>query len=329
MTKRPETKEEFMSKYVELKEDKKEVAKFYNVNLTTIYNWIQVYQIGVEASFNSPKEISNEDYFDIHRKSIIKPREREASVSLPKTILIVCMSDMHLGSAFLNDKMLEEDIRDIPNIDGVYAVFAGDIIDMTGNGPRDLSYEQIFSNPKYGKDWAKKVMERISHKMLAIISGCHDNWEYSETGEYFGDELAKQTVTNIFVPDAILLNMKIGNQKYPVYIRHKLANGSNINISHAMFRMARELIDFEVGVEAHRHTPAISVQNIRDKVVTVINCGSYKKLDTYGHKKAFVQQQQNIPGFILDGNNHNIIPFFNWRDGIKLLEAMRNEHPRG
>jgi predicted MPP superfamily phosphohydrolase len=321
MTKRPE-KSEFLEQYKAFNEDKKALASHYNVNLGTIYNWITRYIEGVESTLVEGKT-TFEDFVKVHKESLIKPRERIVDLSLEKNALIVCLSDTHLGSTYVDVDRLSDDLKLIAETEGVLAIFDGDIIDYSISGPKDLLYDQIFSNPKFAKDWAREMVQKIQHKLIAIVSGCHDKWEYSETGEYFGDELAKYTVTNVFVPDALILNINYANVAYKIFMSHKLKGSSFNNLQNAMKRKAKEELDCDVMIQAHFHRSAICNEVIRDHPMTFINCDSYKRIDTYTASLGAIEHKGTTPGFYIDSQHKRIIPFLNWRDGIAYLEANR------
>lgn len=316
MTKRPE-KAEFEQKYRELEGNKKELAKLYNASLQSIYNWIEEYIEGVESNIEEGK-MEFDDYVKIHKDSLIKPRERQVKLKLNQDTLIVCMSDTHLGSTYVDAERLSADLKLIRDTPGVYAVFVGDIIDWSPNGPKDLLYDQIFSNPKYSKDWAREMVKTISHKMIAIVSGCHDKWQYRDSGEYFGDELAEFTVTRVFVPDALILDIQNGKIPYRIFMSHKIQRTSPENLPGAMLKKARTELDFDVGIQAHFHKAAITTQYLKH-VTTVVNCGSYKKVDTFASALGITEHPIIIPGVFLSASEKKVIPFIDWRDGIKYL----------
>jgi len=320
MTKRPE-KEEFYKIYNANGNDKTTTADYFHVDLSSIYNWIEKYNADMETDFKVTEEKKFTEYMEIQKKSFQKPKQRKVNLSLKDECLIVCLSDTHLGSIYTDIDLLWktlELIRDTPN---VYAIFVGDIIDWTPTGPKDLVYDQVFPNPQDSRNWATQLVKTISKKLLAFVSGCHDKWSYKVTGGYIGEELSKYTLTNIFVPNALTLDLKLGDiEPYRIFMTHKMSS-SKINPSHGMFRTARGKLAFDIGVTAHFHAPAIAQQNIRNKDVVVINCGTCKRVDTFAAGLGIPQQPLSIPGVYLNNKKRQIIPFFNWEDGIRYLNS--------
>jgi len=320
MTRRP-SKEKFIEDWNSCEFDKKVMAELYGVSLQTIYNWIGLYVDEVEGNMEDA-ELSYYDYVEMFKGVINKPMKREFIVSLKHGATIVPISDVHLGSKFSNIPRLTEDLEIIAETPNVYAMFNGDLIDYATNGPQDLLYDQIFANPKFSRDWATKAISMIAHKMLAMVSGCHDDWYYKQTGEYLLESIAKTTITKIFSPDSLSLILKVGQQEYAIEMTHKLRHNSSYNISHGIFRKAARECNFDIGIVAHLHTPGVAVQNIRGTPVVAINCGGYKNLDTYAGKLGISPHEHWIPGFYVHADKHLIVPFPDWRMALTYMRGL-------
>ena len=318
MTKRP-SEEKFKEKYSEVDGNVPALADIYDCNIGSIYNWISLYMKGVKADVTEEQQLSFKEYVDAYKVTMTKARPNSVGVSIDDSALIVCLSDTHLGSVYTDIEMLERDTKIIKETDNVFAIFVGDIVDWTPSGHKDLSYEQVFPQAAHSKQMAEKWVKEIAHKMLMIVTGCHDKWEYNETGEYFLERVSKDTVTGAFCPDSALLKLNVGEIMYKIFMTHKISGGVQ-NPSHGLFRRARENLDFDIGVAAHKHSPGIASQMIRDKPVTAINCGTYKRVDGFAKVLAITQQPMSIPGFYVDSKTRTIIPFLDWKDGLALLK---------
>jgi len=317
MTKRP-TEEKFKEKHVELNGSIQALANEYGCTESSIYNWVALYMKGVKANVTEEQELTFKEYCDASTVSLTKLRPNSIDVSIKDSALIVCLSDAHIGSVYTDVKMLQEQTDTIKNVENVYAIFAGDVVDWTPSGHQDLSYEQVFPQAIHAKKMAEKWIEEISHKLLMIVSGCHDKWEYNVTGEYFLETISKNTITGAFCPDSAILNLTVGDIPYKIFMTHKISGGVQ-NPSHGLFRKARENLDFDIGIAAHKHSPGIASQMIREKPVTAINCGTFKRVDGFARVLAITQQPMSIPGFYLNNKTKTIIPFLDWRDGLALL----------
>ncbi len=328
MTKRPQ-KEAFIEAWEEASGNVSKLADVFNASSTSVYNWLSMFKSEIKVNGKDiltdeeeeEEDLTFDEYVERYKNSLTQPREREVDISLNKSCLIACISDTHFGSAYTDAVRIQEDKNLISETDNVFALFVGDLIDYVPSSPhKTISYEQVFPQATQSKGMALKYVKELGHKILLMLSGCHMNWEYAQTGEYFTEEAAQQTVSKQFFPDAVVLNLTVGKISYKLYLSHKIGGGSSYNPAHAMYRRAREMLDFDCGITAHKHTPAIAVQNIRQKDVTVINCGTYKKVGTFANKVGYIQQPLSIPGIYIDAEKRKIIPFFDWRDGLALLK---------
>jgi len=230
------------------------------------------------------------------------------------------MSDTHLGSKFTDMNMLAEDVKEISETEGVFALFAGDILDagFKSGTPKGLVHDQVIDY-RTGRRLAHAMFDEVGHKILATTSGCHGAWTYNETGEYFEKELADKTGTKAFLQHGGIVNLTIGTETYKIFVSHKIPGNSKLNPTRGIFRLNEFGMDFDVGVGAHHHTPSVSIMGRRERNVVGIKCGTYKALDTFANKIGIVQNKMCIPGFYLDAKNHIVIPFMEWRQGLALL----------
>ena len=322
--KRP-NEEDFLKSYDELVDydhpDRvKRLAELYGCTTRTVYMWIEKFINKVESENSTIND--ERDWFDIMKD--YKPIEKDeieftGSVKLDESCLIICMSDTHMGSRFLIQKnrlRLAEDSMLLKNTKNLYAVFVGDMIDYGPSGPKNLLNDQVFDYVEQ-KKLAMKWSKEIGHKVLAVTNGCHSF--FSGTGEIIEQEFAKNTLTGIYLNGNGILNLQVGNIKYVFYLSHKKRGGSKINQSRGMLKTNELDLDFDASAEAHKHTAGISVNIRRQKEIVVVNCGSYKALDTYASKEGYVPLPLYIPGIYFDAKKKKIIPFMDWRDGLKYI----------
>ncbi len=335
MTKRP-SKSEFLEKYNS--HDSKDVAsekiaEEYNVKQETVKRWIEKYVNELTSNMNDKSDLEDKYEFEFFRTikdkySDINPRldsnYRHAEIKMkePKGggILVVCLSDTHIGSAFTDLQRLAEDANLIKETDGVYAIFAGDVIDFgpISASPRSLLHDQLMTFGRQ-KQLARLLFRAIGHKILALTSGCHGAWLYNETGEFFEEELAEMTITNAFLLHGGTIDLTLGNQTYSIFVSHKVGGNSKLNPTRGLFKLHEQGLDFDIGIAAHHHTPNMHTMMRRGKPVACIKCGTYKMLDTFANKLGFVQSPLTIPGFYISSEKRAIVPFLDWRDGIKML----------
>jgi len=319
MTKRPE-RAVFIEAYDRLEADINALADEFDCHPKTIKNWISLIVDGVESKKGHKVEkLDFDGYHKAYKDSLTKAIDNHVTIRVNRSVVIACLSDTHLGNVHTDIDWLAEDTKLIRDTDGVYAMFVGDILDYTTGGPRGLLNEQVFPQTIHTKDMAEQWIKELSSKMLLMISGCHDRWEYVITGEHFLTNAVKNIITQEFRPDCAFIDLVVGDISYSIFATHKLRGGGTQNPSHGIYRKARENMIFDIGIEAHKHRPGIAQQMIQDRLVTAINCGTYKKIDGYAKQLGIPQQPMSIPGFYVDAERKIVIPLINWRDGLKLL----------
>ncbi len=107
------------------------------------------------------------------------PIIREVSINIEAStpVVIVCMSDWHLGSQWTDMAKIVEVVDYITSTEGVYCLFGGDIFDSVGVGSKHTSilHEQLIQ-PSVVRKIAKGIFGDIGDKLLAFTAGCHDTW---------------------------------------------------------------------------------------------------------------------------------------------------------
>jgi len=294
-----------------------------NVTSRTIRNWYEVYKsdLRVEDTVKKSKK-DFEDWMKNYHEDSPTPKCLEYSASINSRCLIICMADTHIGSkACLRDRLLQ-DVKAIKDLDHVFVLFLGDVIDWGPDAPKGLAQDQQLQYISQ-LDAAKTMFDEIGHKVLALTSGCHSHFGSNATGRTIEEELAEKTLTGAFLSDGGILNLTVGKVTYKIFMTHRTKGTSKLNPSRAIMQLNELDLDFDIGIEAHRHTPNINVSLRRQKSVIAINCGAYKGLDTFANRFAYIQQPTNIPGFILDSESRKIMPFIDWREGLDLVTVWQ------
>jgi len=296
----------------------KSIAEKKQVESRTVRNWYEFYHGDLRVNETIKSAKSFKTWITEYRDEEPKTKAKEAFMSVGKRCLIVCMADAHIGAKACLRERLAKDIEEIKDLDDVYVVYAGDIIDYGPDAPKGLLQDQQIQYQTQIAG-ANLMFDDIGHKVIATTSGCHSHFTANLTGKTLEEDLADKTLTKIFLNDGGLLNLTVGEICYKVFITHRTKGSSRLNPSRALMQMNEMDLDFDVGIEAHRHTPNINVSLRRQKSIVAINCGAYKGLDTFANRFAYIQQPCNVPGFILDGKKRQIIPFLDWHEGLSMI----------
>ena len=333
------TEEEFWKQWDYYKENPTAMSEHFECSTRSIYNWLHEFEdIKAERIKNQIKTISLDvssdieeqpvrsfSYFiDKQKESPNQPDTRETTISIPKSGLIVMIADCHFGSKYTDVDLAEEVKASCVMNDDVYAIYNGDLVDYEGTGPPDIKYDQWCAHPNTTRAMAESYIREFNGKMLLMLTGCHDNWTYKWTGETFTERLVKHIPTRAVFHDTVMLNLNVGKVGYYGKVGHKAGvGGSRYNPSHGLFQDVRENFDGDFVISAHKHKPGIAVQFIRQKPVIAVNCGAFKTVDFYANKQ-FHQQPLSIPAVYFDGETKRMVPFFDWRDGIRYIKTLES-----
>jgi hypothetical protein len=314
------TKEDFLTAFnsttTEIKSDKyQQLADKFNVSTRTIYFWLEEFRNEVESDV--PQEpVSEKNFLDWmvdYHEELPQQKMLEHTITMKGNPLIICVSDLHIGSRYLFRERLAEDVKEWLKHDDIYILIMGDLIDYGPDGPKDLISEQQLLYQTQRKV-ALSLADTIGHKTLAICSGCHSHFDLD--GVPVEEEFAKKTYTKIFLHDGGILNINCGDQTYKIFMTHKTRGGSYVNPARALMKLNENDLDFDIGIEAHRHSANIDVSVKRQKPVVAINCGTYKGMDSFANRKGFFTKPIFIPAFRLFSTKHVAIPYLDWRDGL-------------
>lgn len=333
--KRPERNEwDIQFKYYD--GDKQALSEHYEVTLTTIYNWIHYFDdeeeeeihenYNTEVESDVPYEEDKDFSYFVgkQKESENKPRKRDVTLRVPESCLVVLPADTHFGNIYSDVDLAYEVAKTCAKHKNVYAWFPGDLIDYEGSGPPDIKWDQAFAHPNSTRAMAEAWVREFKGSMILMTTGCHDNWTYRWTGETFVERLKKHVPTGAIFKDAVTTYFEVGDQKYWGKVGHKVGKGnSHYNPAHGGIRLAREdmLIDFVVS--AHKHKPGVAVQYTHDVETVVVSCGTFKRPDDYANKK-YNKKPLTVTALYFDADEHRVVPFFNWRDGIRYIQALES-----
>lgn len=320
-------KEKFKQEIEEIEGNKSDKVKFlsakYEKTPRTIYRWMDELIDGISDidDFGDDVKKTWNEWVEDYRDPDEAYPEYIQNFRMKGDALIVCMSDTHFGSYALRHtlKTLSEDMRKIKSRKNVYVIFVGDLIDYGPSHPKGLEHDQQL---KYKSQllMAEAFVDELGDRIIAMASGCHSHFSYNVTGDFQEKELAKKTYGGVFIGDGGILNLIIGNINYKVFMSHKVRGGSKNNPSIGLYNIAKESIDYDVGVTAHRHNPAVAMRPLRNKQIHMINCGSYKGLDMYARKSGYAPVLNSTPCFYLDSKKKKIVSFLNLDEGLEYME---------
>jgi len=164
---------------------------------------------------------------------------------------IAWLADIHAEA-----ELLEEDIQTILETPNLYVVLGGDMID---NHIKHLAAIVASDRtPDSQWTWLFQLLDRLAPKLVAVVSGNHENWSKALTGF---DLLKFYTSRFLKVPydaDEMGLTIRLKGVSYLAAIRHRYRGGSSATPTLKVKNWWRDGdFDFDVGVICHDHTAGL------------------------------------------------------------------------
>lgn len=253
-------------------------------------------------------------------------KQLEASIEIndEKPIGIAVTGDWHLGHEGVDYKQFIKDIDLICNTEGLYSLGAGDYKDNYVYGSPGSGGFEAIANPGYQDNLALHFMKKLKNSMLAIVRGCHDDWDYKTSSRDFTDECAKLAEC-INLWHGGIIHIKLGNVIYKINLRHKYKYNSNLNPTNTHKRMADMMGFSDIFIQGHLHHSNLEVLKKQAEDMYFIRSGSYKVLEEFGQKIGGYKGEISVPVLILFPDKKKILVFKYLEDGIEALNHYRNK----
>lgn len=312
----------------EKKEKKKNSnRKQYQKNRIDILQSLQLKRdltSGMKRTTFDPKleksEKTIEERFDEYaEQSVLSIGYNEGSLQYDNDVIIYPMGDLHIGSEHvryrdvLNRAKL---VRDTPHL---YTILMGDYADNFHKySPGGGMWEQLMPPAKAVKE-VLNLIDIMKDKVIGVIAGCHDLWDFNISGKKFAREIADRCTDAYWLGPNGYLNMNIGPQEYRIYASHKFRGGSKWNICHGIMNHCREIGDFDLGIGAHRHQPGIFRPFYKGREIVCMRITSFKVTDTHIKTKGYADSPVASPTAILRTKRKTIDAYMHLDDAIERL----------
>jgi hypothetical protein len=317
------------------------INKEYNLTLNyhNVRNYLRVHmqpdiKAGIEYIDKRPTPTANDvtEYWEKLKElnqSIdnmdTKQTKTTIRISGSKPIGICHWGDWHLGSQGITYESFERDKRDLLSVDGAYFIGMGDYKEnqkptLIASG----THEQIATTDLQDK-LVMQFMTELKDKALALVRGCHDDWDKRVNNYDFVAHLCSKNVADcVNLWHGGEINIKLCNEEYKINARHKSAGNSQLNTTNAQRRLLDEKGIADVFAVAHLHYPDLHQTNRHGRDVTYVRSGSYKKYDEYGQKLNGYSGKEGVPLLVYLPDRHEVIPFKNLQRGLEYLSIIRS-----
>ncbi len=252
-----------------------------------------------------------------------------ASIKSDKPIIIQFLGDLHFGSEGADYKVLEEVTKRIQEVENLYVVLLGDVVDNFFNGFRSATavFGQIMS-PEEQVYFVESWLKDIEPKLIAATWGNHDAW-YELGGHGYNPIKVIQAKHCPYFDGIGRIFLSVNDIKYKMCVSHFFKGHSQWNPVHSMIRFSAlqgggdnsGLAD--IYAQGHIHEPALHQQYMHGEIRTYLRCGSLKNDDGYA-KRYFSPWKIKIdfPSVVLFNESKHVVPFLTGEDALMSLACL-------
>lgn len=242
-------------------------------------------------------------------------------------VAIAFISDQHIRmSGPVALRQMREDAELVRDTPGLYAVLGGDAIDnhivisqaMVRGGTKPSEEYRMFEH------YMEMFGEPGDSKILAVISGNHDDWTIDKAGVDYLGRLVKEQKLH-YSPFEVVLRTHVGSQLYALKCRHRYSKyGSSFNPTHKVKRLwEMGDDDFDIGVVCHDHEPSFEPFWKHGRERYAFRPGSYQFTSSYAETNGFSRFAPRCPTAILFPDTHEVVPFGNIHRAADYLTRLR------
>lgn len=239
-----------------------------------------------------------------------------------KPIGVAYWGDWHIGCAGTAYVLLKEDVRKIRDTEGLYFIGSGDYKDNYVTGTHAGGEFGQIIQPGMQDLAVKRYMSQVADKCIALIRGCHDDWDKKQTDKDFLESLCEIT-DSINLWHGGELTIKLGEQEYLWRCRHRYKYQSSLNVENAMRRIMETQGPCDVAAEAHLHNGFTMKRHLMGQYRVLLRSGTYKVWDEFGQKIAGYKGKPSVPVVIMSLYKHAMVEELMLDNAIEVLKGLR------
>lgn len=241
---------------------------------------------------------------------------------------LVLLGDVHIGSGacdthrfqWTTDLILRDHVP-------IYTLSIGDLLDNMHWHPGEMakSGSPISVHVAAAQHWIDLVADRL----IAIVSGNHENWTASKTGiDLLQHVFLKAGWQVPYHPLQMILDLEVGQVTYRGLLRHAMPGGSQYNTAHAPLRFGLwhdTKHDADFYVCGHVHKSGYLEREMHGRARHCIQLGAFKNnaADGYAVKHGFPDLNTSPEMFmILHPDRKEIEVYPKAEQGLRMLEAL-------
>ena len=191
----------------------------------------------------------------------------KCNVPYAEIIEVHPMADLHIGDSQCDHKLIKERIEYIKNTPNAYCVLDGDLMDTAIATSIGDTYAATLQ-PMEQLQRCVEIFEPIKDKILAVLSGNHENRVYKSDGIDITELMCRQLgISERYSPTTALLFIRIGNKRdshnhrrselYTAYVTHGSGGGRKEGGKVNRLADLACIVDADCYIHAHTHLPLI------------------------------------------------------------------------
>lgn len=282
--------------------------------------------------YHDIKTVSEEDTAEYYKllkqmdQTAVKldPKQLAAEVTLPsKVVGVVFIGDWHVGAHGVDYELLDRDLKLIKDTEGVFAIGMGDYKDNQNPNVHGSGVFESITSPAKQDDLVRHLIQEVGpDKWIALIRGCHDDWDKKLSDKDFVQDLCDAAgCVNLWHGGSIKVN--VGTQSYTIFARHKYKYDSSLNTTNSQRNLVNNFGAFDIVALAHKHYPDVQVTHRMDQEIVYLRSGTYKHHDEFGQKIGGYKGIYGTPLVILFPKDHKKLVVPDIKLGVKILKALR------
>lgn len=231
-------------------------------------------------------------------------------------IEIVPLSDIHQGNPCFTEKgekKLDGYIDYISNKEGCYTLLIGDLIESAN----PHATFKIKMSPQEQYEWILNKFESLADakKIIALLSGNHENFIYSDTGF----DVIKTMSLAMKVPylgDSGYIGIKTGKQFYSAYATHPKTAVTKKSSKIKMLEDMGSIHDVDMILCAHIHSiiaeeqimrkPNFVTGEIDNRKQLLVGTGSFLEYGDYAEQARYKPEKMGAPKIILNAERFDM-----------------------
>ena len=220
---------------------------------------------------------------------------------------VMPLSDLHIGAEGVDYYSLKHHMDILKNFP-IYTFLLGDMGDFFGPKILADAMSGDLETPDEQASTIRAFFKEYEEKILGVVPGNHDNFVKKASGV----GLWKYALEGLNIPlieSGSTVNLNVDGQKYKIKPFHQIAKyNSSFNLTHAG-KQALRLGDDEADVvmSGDKHVGAVEQTGYRDRVVTILQTGTFKTHDAWGKEEGFISTPTPFfPVLAFDARRHNV-----------------------